>query len=303
MAAEARHKLRRLLALFILCVSHMWGSPTFAQSTLPVPALSARVIDQTGILTTGEQQQLEGQLANTERQLGAQIVVLLVPTTAPEDIAAYAWRVADQWKIGRRDVGDGVLLVVALQDRRIRIEVARALEGAIPDLLAKRIIDEQLMPAFRQGQFAHGLSSATQALTALIQGEHLPPPEAMQSSAKASAAEPEAWLGALFFVFVAARVLTATLGQTTGGFAAPIAGALLAWWMTGAWFMLVAGALVGLVSAVVQAMQPELLHTRAASRQSRHMGSGSWGGGRSSGGGFSSGGGGGFGGGGASGGW
>src|SRR5690606_17847678 len=101
---------------------------------------------------------LEARLAALEREAGAQLVVLMVPSTAPEDIAAYAHRVADTWKVGRREVGDGLLIVVAKNDRRVRIEVAKTLEGAIPDLMAFRVIDERITPAFRAGDFAGGLS-------------------------------------------------------------------------------------------------------------------------------------------------
>ena len=132
----------------------------FAQDLLPVPALSARVIDQTATLSDAQRAALEARLAAFEAESGPQIVVLIVPTTAPEDIAAYAWRVADTWKIGRRDVGDGLLLIVAKNDRAVRIEVARALEGAVPDLAARQIIDRAIVPAFRAGDFAGGIAAA-----------------------------------------------------------------------------------------------------------------------------------------------
>ncbi len=106
-----------------------------------MPALTARVIDQTGTLDASQRDALEAKLRAFEEAAGPQIVVLMVPSTQPEDIAAYAFRVADNWKIGRREVGDGVLVVVAKNDRRLRIEVAKALEGAIPDLAARQIID------------------------------------------------------------------------------------------------------------------------------------------------------------------
>ena len=134
-----------------------------AQGVLPVPVLTARVIDQTATLTSAQQQSLEAQLAAVETKRGSQIVVLMVPSTLPEDIAAYAQRVGDAWKIGRRDVGDGLLIVVAKNDRRVRIEVAKSLEGAVPDLAAKRIIDAQITPAFKAGDFAGGLSAAVGA--------------------------------------------------------------------------------------------------------------------------------------------
>jgi len=120
----------------------LWvGAPARAQDVLPVPPLTAPVIDQTATLDEAQRAALIAKLAAVEQQTGSQIVVLMVPSTLPEDIASYSQRVGDSWKIGRRDIGDGLLIVVAKNDRRVRIEVAKALEGAVPDLAAKRIID------------------------------------------------------------------------------------------------------------------------------------------------------------------
>ncbi|MFV0681463.1 TPM domain-containing protein [Ottowia sp.] len=146
-----------------------------AQSVLPVPALTGQVIDQTGTLDTAQIAQLEATLATLERDKGAQLVVLMVPTTVPEDIASYANRVGNAWKIGRDGVGDGVILLVALKDRRVRIEVAKTLEGAIPDIAARHIIDEAIKPRFRAGDFAGGITAAVDQLNARIRGEALPP--------------------------------------------------------------------------------------------------------------------------------
>ena len=154
--------LRRLcgavVGVLLLCLPDM---ALAQQNVLPIPALTARVIDQTGTLTEADRIALETTLESYEQSKGSQIVVLMVPTTHPEDIAAYAWRVADSWKIGRKDVGDGLLIVVAKNDRRMRMEVARALEGAIPDLAAARIIDQQMAPHFRQNDYAGGITAAS----------------------------------------------------------------------------------------------------------------------------------------------
>jgi uncharacterized protein len=166
----------KALRWLLLCWALLGTVLAYAQDVLPVPALSARVIDQTATLSDAQRVALEGKLAAFEAQAGPQIVLLLVPATAPEDIAAYAQRVADSWKIGRRDVGDGVLLVVSKGDRRVRIEVAKALEGAIPDLAARQIIDNALRPAFRADDYAGGLNAAIDQLMARIKGEHLPAP-------------------------------------------------------------------------------------------------------------------------------
>ena len=164
---------RALAALFFIA---LWPWAVQAQPVLPVPALSARAIDQTGTLNAADLQALEARLQGLEEKSGSQVVVLVVPSTAPEDIASYAFRVASTWKIGRRDVGDGLLVVVAKNDRRMRIEVARKLEGAIPDLAASRIIDQAMAPRFREGDYAGGISAALDQIGARIADEALPAP-------------------------------------------------------------------------------------------------------------------------------
>ncbi|MEB0060096.1 TPM domain-containing protein, partial [Variovorax sp. LG9.2] len=151
-AAVLRCVERLLAAIFFV----LMAGAAMAQGVLPVPALDARVIDQTGTLDAAARQSLDAKLAAFEQKKGSQIVVLMVPTTQPEDIASYANRVAATWKIGRKEVGDGVLVIVAKDDRKMRIEVARTLEGAVPDLTAARIIDEQMKPRFRENDFAGG---------------------------------------------------------------------------------------------------------------------------------------------------
>ena len=160
--------------------------PALAQTTTggagtqlqPVPELSGRVIDQTGTLSSSDVQALSEKLKTLEDETGAQVVILMVGSTAPEDIAAYSWRVANDWKLGRKDIGDGSLIVVAKNDRRIRIEVARKLEGAIPDIMAGRIIDETMQPHFQADDYAGGLGQTIDQLSLLIHGEKLPEPSA-----------------------------------------------------------------------------------------------------------------------------
>ncbi|MDE1949885.1 MAG: TPM domain-containing protein, partial [Burkholderiales bacterium] len=161
--------MRRVVALLLALL--LAAAAAWAQDVQPVPALSARVIDATGTLAPAQRQALEDKLAAFEKQAGSQFVILVVATTAPEDIVAYAQRVADQWKIGRREVGDGLLIVVAKNDRAVRIEVAKKLEGAVPDLAASRIIEGVVVPAFRQGDFAGGLNAAVDQIEARIRGE------------------------------------------------------------------------------------------------------------------------------------
>jgi uncharacterized protein len=167
-------------------------------------------MDQTATLTGPQRQQLEDRLAAFEASHGTQIVILLVPSTQPEDIAAYANRVFNAWKPGRKGIGDGLLLLVAKQDRKLRIEVGRTLEGAIPDLAAKQIIDEVLTPRFRQGDFAGGLDQGIDRLTALIRGEALPAPAPRRSVPETD------WMNLAVLLFVALPVLGAVMRRVLG---------------------------------------------------------------------------------------
>ncbi|HUG24971.1 TPM domain-containing protein [Piscinibacter sp.] len=287
------------------------AAAAFAQDVLPVPALNGRVIDQTATLSAAQSAALTDKLAAIEADTGSQIVVLLVPTTQPEDIASYAQRVADQWKIGRRDVGDGLVVLVAKNDRQVRIEVAKTLEGAIPDLAAKRIISQQITPAFRAGDFAGGLDAAVDQLAARIKGEALPAPAARPDAERGLQWEE---LAMFFFVGVPVlgTVLTTMLGRKFGSVVTGGLAGGLGWWITASTVLAGAAALLALVLVGVLGIGSS--GRRAAGRGSSHGippviwgGSGSWGSGGGwgggGGGGFSSGGGGDFGGGGASGSW
>lgn len=299
-----RRVASRCLAALMACMVIVGGA--CAQDVLPVPALSGRVIDQTATLTEPQREALTQKLAALEQQSGSQVVVLIVPTTLPEDIASYGQRVADQWKIGRRDVGDGVLVVVAKNDRHVRIEVAKALEGAIPDVAARRIISEQVRPAFRAGDYAGGLNAAVDQVSALIKKEALPTPGSETPSGAKRGAQPGVqWDELAMFLFVGVPVLgsmlTRLFGRKLGSLAASAAAGGIGWWLTAS--ALLAGA------AGVMALLLVGLFGIGSSRRGGiggmpivfggGHGGGHWGGG----GGFSSGGGGDFGGGGASGDW
>lgn len=163
--------------VFALLLTALAVSPVLAQDGLaPIPELKARVTDTTGTLSADQITGLESDLTALEQRKGAQLGVLIIPTTQPEDIAAYAIRVFDQWKLGRNGVDDGALVIIAKDDRRSRIEVGRGLEGAIPDAAAARILREYLTPKFRAGDFNGGIRDTTTALTALVDGEALPEP-------------------------------------------------------------------------------------------------------------------------------
>ncbi|MEO8278155.1 MAG: TPM domain-containing protein [Ideonella sp.] len=294
--------LLQLLTAFLLI-----GAATVlrAQDVLPVPTLSGRVIDQTGTLDPAQRQALEQKLAALEAATGSQVVILLVQTTAPEDIAAFAQRVADQWKLGRREVGDGVLIVSAQGDRKIRIEVAKTLEGAIPDLAARRIIDGRITPAFRQGDFAGGLNAAVDAIAAGVRGEALPAVAANPRSGQGDSGFDFGSLAMIFFIAVplVGGILSAIFGRMLGSVVTASAVGGLAWFLTSSLLLAVGGAIVAIV--MVGVIGVGIGGGRRGGSGPIIWGGGggggsSWGGG---GGGFSSGGGGDFGGGGASGSW
>jgi len=276
-----------------------------AQDLQPVPMLQAHVNDLSRTLGANDAAQLEQQLADFERQHGTQIAVLLVNTTAPEDIADYTQRVAEAWKLGRARVGDGLLLVVAVQDRRVRIAPYKALEGAIPDVLARRIIDQQIVPAFRQGDYAGGLRSALTQLQAHITGEALPAPAPRPQVDEFDIVEAAILL--LVAVPMVSALVRQILGRRLGAFAGAGAAGFLVWQISGrVWMALLAGLIGffgGLLSRGLPVSAPQGGWGRHTGHGSGHWGGGDGWGGGGLGGGMSSGGGGDAGGGGASGSW
>lgn len=294
--------IQALITIFFIVI----GIPEAAAQPLhAIPALSARVIDETGTLSDAQRQALEARLAAIEQQHGSQVVVLMVATTAPEDIAAFANRVGNAWKIGRKEVGDGVLVLVAKDDRRMRIEVAKALEGAIPDIAAARIIDGAMKPRFREGDFAGGLDAAIQQIGLRIAGEGLPRPEEAGQQRGAHGRGDTGWSDLAIFLFfgvlVASPVVRRIFGQRLGGLVMGGGAGLLAFVATASLLLATAAGLAALLYTWIFAgrSMPVVGH-------GGHWGGGrggGWGGGSGGGGGFRSGGGGNFGGGGASGGW
>lgn len=298
-----------LLAILFIAITP-WCA--WAQGALPpIPPLTGHVIDQTGSLSAADTQALESQLAALEQTRGAQVVVLMVASTAPEDIAAYANRVGNHWKIGRRGVGDGVLVLVAKNDRKMRIEVAKALEGAIPDIAAARIIDSAMKPRFQQNDYAGGLSAAAAQLAARIGAEALPPPEAEHTPQGINDHRLFDWTDFAIFLFfgvmVAGPLARSMFGSALGGLLVGGGVGVLA-------FVFTASLLLSIGAGVIALLYTWIFGGRSAPVALGQGGgsSGSWGHGGSGGdysssssdsGGFSSGGGGGFGGGGASGDW
>lgn len=316
----ALHGLRTAWVLWLLGMAASAGL-ALAQPLQSVPALGGRVMDLAQVLSPSEHAALTQQLAEVEQTLGPQIVLVLVASTQPEDIADYTQRLGDAWKIGRREVGDGLLIVAAIQDRRVRIAPAKSLEGALPDLKAKQIIDRAIVPHFKQGQWAQGLAAAVREVQAALAQEPLPSPQATPKPALASV--PQDWLESamewvvlLFMVIpVATAVLGRVLGKRLGLLAGAAVGGVLGWAVTGSLVIAVLAAMVAFVMGAFSSLRVYGSGTspgawRHGGRDrgvvwpggdggQRGWGSGtSWGGG-----GFSSGGGGDFGGGGASGHW
>src|SRR6266702_4762908 len=167
----AMSKARASFLGFVLCCSFM------AAGQVPVPPLSGRVSDQTATLTTEQRDALERTLEAFETRKGSQIVVLVVPTTAPETIEQYGMRVAEQWKLGRKKVDDGAILIVAKNDRALRIEVGYGLEGALNDATSKRIVADVITPRFKDGDFYGGITAGVDQIIRVIDGEPLPQPQ------------------------------------------------------------------------------------------------------------------------------
>ena len=300
---------RALIAILFIATTPFCA---WAQGTLqPIPPLSGHVIDQTGTLSTADTQALESQLAALEQTRGAQVVVLMVGSTAPEDIAAYANRVGNHWKIGRRDVGDGVLVLVAKNDRKMRIEVAKALEGAIPDIAAARIIDSAMKPRFQQNDYAGGLSAAATQLAARIGAEALPPPpEAGHTPQGINDHSVFDWTDFAIFLFfgvmVAGPLARSIFGSALGGLLLGGGVGVLAFVFTTSLLLSIGAGVIALLYTWIFGGSSAPVALGQGSGSAGSWGHGSRGGDYSSSsdsGGFSSGGGGDFGGGGASGDW
>lgn len=263
--------------------------PLAVSAEVAIPPLSTRVTDTAGVLQAEQKAALESKLATLEQEKGSQIAILIVPTTQPEAIEQYSIRVAESWKLGRQGVDDGLLILVAPDDRAMRIEVGYGLEGVIPDAIAKRVIAEIMTPFFRQGDFYGGLNAAVDQLAGLIAGEPLPAP-ANATSKTANNSVIEGMLPLLLFGAIAVGgILRAIFGRFLGGtIGGGLVGAIV--WMLGG----------GLIFAIVLGM---IAFFMTMSGGMGGFAGGMGRGGFGSGGGGFSGGGGGFGGGGASGRW
>jgi uncharacterized protein len=284
-----------------------WVFPALAE--VAVPPLTGRVVDQTGTLSSGDVASLTQTLKDLEARKGSQVAILIVPTTGEETIEQFSIRVAEAWKIGRKKIDDGALLVIAKNDRHLRIEVGYGLEGALTDATTRRIIDEVITPKFKAGDFAGGVRAGIERMIRVIDGEKLPAPE------------PEHWQApgplddvanpfVIFGLIILASVLRSALGPLVGALATGGIVGVVAWFVAGS---LAASILLAVIAFVVTLLASNMVSTSPSIGRGRYGrsggwvvgsggGGGSWSGGSDSDGGFS-GGGGSFGGGGASGSW
>ena len=239
----------RLRGLLLLCLC--LALPGWARADALIPPLTTPVVDTTGTLDAAKLQALQAQALSLQQRKGSQLQILMVPSTAPESIEQYTQRVFEQWQIGRKGVDDGVLLVVAKDDRRVRIEPGYGLEGAIPDAIANRVIQEYLAPRFRDNDYAGGLADASAALVKLIDGEPLPAPVSTHRSSPNP--DGDGWTFALVIGFFVGSFLRAILGWLPRPVRALLGGAgaaLAAFVFTSLWLASGLAGLVGLVIAL-----------------------------------------------------
>ncbi|MDO8777226.1 MAG: YgcG family protein [Burkholderiaceae bacterium] len=286
--ASSARAARALLLAFTLC----WSLVVAAQ--VAVPPLTGHVTDQTGTLTVEQKASLEKALTAFEARKGSQLAVLMIPSSAPEPIEAYALRVAEQWKLGRKKVDDGAILVVAKDDRTLRIEVGYGLEGALTDATSKRIISETIVPRFKSQDFYGGINAGVGQIIRVIDGESLPGPSEKSAG---NIGDIRQYAPIVFILaIVLGGVLRAALGRVPGALVTGGAVAVLAWFVAGA-------ASVALLAGVMALFLTLLGGGMRGHGLGGYYGGGGRGGRGGFGGGGFSGGGGGFGGGGSSGRW
>jgi uncharacterized protein len=273
-----------------------------ALADVAVPPLSGRVVDQTGTLSAGDIASLTQKLKDLETRKGSQVAVLIVPTTQPETIEQFSIRAAEAWKVGRKKIDDGALLVVAKDDRKLRIEVGYGLEGSLTDVTANRIINEIIVPKFRTGDFSGGVDAGVDRIIAVIDGEKLPAPVPREQNPDLFSHLDPTNPFVLFALIIMGGILRSVLGRLVGSAATGGVVGVLAWFVAGS---LAASFILGIVAFFLTMFAETML---SSGGRGGYIGGGGWSGGGgsfsggSSGGGFS-GGGGSFGGGGASGSW
>lgn len=215
-----------------------------AHADAVVPPLTSRVTDETGTLTRDQKAGLEQTLKEFEAKKGTQISVLVVPTTEPETIEQYSMRVVEQWKLGRKNVDDGALLIIAKNDRTLRIEVGYGLEGVLTDATSNRIINEAIVPRFRTGDFYGGIAAGLDGMMRVTSGEQLPPPQQRHRPSDGAGR----LLPVLFLLTVmAGGLLRAMLGRLPGAVVTGGVVGVLAWILSGALFVAIAGGVMALL--------------------------------------------------------
>jgi len=282
MLSAIAHRGRYGLGFFLLlfCIK--------AWAVVSVPELSRRVTDLTDTLSAEQVTALENKLAAFEAQKGSQIAVLIIPSTGPKDLAEFGIEVADLWQVGRKGVDDGVILIVAKDDHKLRLEVGYGLEGVIPDAIAKRVISETITPYFKNGDYAGGIDAGVTQLIGLIEGEVLPAPSESMTDGQGDGV----FMFILFGGLIAGFVLSSMMGRIMGGMLAGLGSGMLAALVFGLTFFL--ALFIGLMIFFIVGVR---------STGGHGWSSGGGFGGSTGGGSSWSGGGGGFGGGGASGSW
>jgi uncharacterized protein len=302
----------RSMNRFVLMLVTFWAA-TSAFAQVGVPPLRAPVTDLTGTLTADQIARLDSQLRDFESRKGSQLAILIVPTTQPETIDQYGIRVVDQWQLGREGVDDGVLLLVAKDDRTMRIEVGYGLEGALPDVLANRIIEQVIAPRFREGDFFGGVSAGVERIIAIAEGEPLPESLKRPQPSRGVGGLGSAFPLLLMLLFVGSSFLRGIFGRAGGAIVTGGAAGAIVWLLTSVMVMSIGAALIAFLFTIFSGGGfGGGLGGGAVGRRRRGWSSGGfgggWGGGGSGGGSWGggggwSGGGGGFGGGGASGRW
>jgi uncharacterized protein len=285
-----------------LAVVWLACAPALLRADVAVPALQARVTDLTGTLAADQKAALEGKLAAFEARRGSQVAVLILPTTQPETIEQFGIRVAEAWKLGRKGVDDGALLLVAKDDRALRIEVGYGLEGALNDATANRIIDEVITPEFKRGDFYRGIDLGTDRMISVIDGEPLPEPQRRQGGGRGVGSLGQILPLLFILTFVVSSFLQRIFGQLPGALVTGAGAGFLAWLVVGVLAVSLLAGFLAFVFALFAAATPGRWSNRGGPYWGGGLGGGGFGGGGFGGGGFG-GGGGGFGGGGASGRW
>jgi uncharacterized protein len=307
--ADGNHAIRALALLqsfcarvFAVCLLLCLAAVSLAQ--VAVPELRSPVTDLTSTLTPDQAQALDQKLRAFEQRKGSQLAVLIMPTTQPEAIEQFSIRVVEAWKLGRRGVDDGVLLLVAKDDRAVRIEVAYGLEGALPDVIADRIIEQVVVPRFRNGQYYEGINEAVDRIIGVLDGEALPEPT-QRARPRSSEGLGNVLPLLLMVVFVGSGILRRMLGGFGGAAATAGIAGFLVWVLTSVLAISIGAAFIAFLFTLLGGGGGGPRGGWTGSRRGGWgggFGGGGFGGGFGGGGGWS-GGGGGFGGGGASGRW